>query len=203
VAISRRYNDLARARLQKWSPGRVVNRPSVKDAMNTLRSSFVGTVLLILPADAQEHRFEADPNVIVRENFVACDVLSQLQRVMDNPRSLLAGECEPLRAGDRIRVYVRRGPYVCIYPHDRISPCTGFVCSPGRAGLLLPRALITLPGPRNGEGSRRCGEIIPCSDLPQTSNNIIQKGLAFVREQSGTVTVPGTTRASGSLPRRL
>jgi hypothetical protein len=24
--------------------------------------------------------------------------------------------------------------------------------------------------------------IIPCSDLPQTSNNIIQKGLAFVRE---------------------
>jgi hypothetical protein len=94
-----------------------------EDAMNTLRSSFVGTVLLILPADAQEHRFEADPNVIVRENFVACDVLSQLRRVMDNPRSLLAGECEPLRAGDRIRVYVRRGPYVCIYPHDRISPC--------------------------------------------------------------------------------
>jgi hypothetical protein len=96
---------------------------SPEDAMNTLRSSFVGTVLLILPADAQEHRFEADPNVIVRENFVACDVLSQLQRVMDDPRSLLAGECEPLRAGDRLRVYARRGPYVCIYPHDRISPC--------------------------------------------------------------------------------
>jgi hypothetical protein len=29
----------------------------------------------------------------VRENFVACDVLSQLQRVMDNPRFLLTGEC--------------------------------------------------------------------------------------------------------------
>ena len=42
--------------------------------------------------------------------------------------------------------------------------------------------------------------IIPCSDLPQTSNNIIQKGLAFVREQSGSVTVPGTRRASGSCP---
>src|SRR5215510_1609920 len=27
--------------------------------------------------------------------------------------------------------------------------------------------------------------IIPCSRLPQTSNNIIQKGLAFVRERSG------------------
>src|SRR6266852_6286226 len=42
--------------------------------------------------------------------------------------------------------------------------------------------------------------IIPCSDLPQTSNNIIQKGLAFAREQSGSVTVPGTRRASGSCP---
>ena len=35
---------------------------------------------------------------------------------------------------------------------------------------------------------------------PETSNNIIQKGLAFVREQSGSVTVPGTRRASGSCP---
>ena len=30
--------------------------------------------------------------------------------------------------------------------------------------------------------------VIPCSNLLQTSNNIIQKGLAFVREQSGNVT---------------
>src|SRR5262249_45977917 len=41
----------------------------------------------------------------------------------------------------------------------------------------------------------RCGagcqtRIIPLSSLLQTSNNIIQKGLAFGREQSGTVTVP-------------
>jgi hypothetical protein len=56
-------------------------------------------------------------------NFVACEVLSQLQRVMENPRFLLAGECDPLRAGQRVRVYARRGPYVCIYPHDMISPC--------------------------------------------------------------------------------
>jgi hypothetical protein len=40
-------------------------------------------------------------------------------------------------------------------------------------------------------------------NFPQTSNNIIQKGLAFVRERSGTVTVPGTARVSGILPRRL
>ena len=64
-----------------------------------------------------------DPVVMVRENFVACDVLSQLQRVMDNPRFLLSGECDPVRAGDRVRVYARRGPYVCIYPHDTVSPC--------------------------------------------------------------------------------
>src|SRR6266480_961121 len=73
--------------------------------------------------EAQEHRFEADPVVTARENFVACDVLSQLQRVMDNPRFLLTGECEPLSAGRRVRIYASRGPYVCIYPQDTITPC--------------------------------------------------------------------------------
>ena len=91
--------------------------------MNTFRLIFVGAVFVILPAEAQEHRFEDDPIMTVRENFVACDVLSQLQRVMADPRFLLAGECEPLRAGDGVRVYVRRGTYACIYPHERISPC--------------------------------------------------------------------------------
>ena len=62
-----------------------------------LRSIFIGPLLLTCHAGAQEHRFEDDPIVAVRENFVACDVLSQLQRVMGNPRFLLAGECEPLR----------------------------------------------------------------------------------------------------------
>ena len=57
--------------------------------------------LFALRAEAQDHRFEDDPVVMVRENFVACDVLSQLQRVMDNPRFLLSGECDPVRAGDR------------------------------------------------------------------------------------------------------
>jgi len=66
---------------------------------------------------------ETDPVVTVRENFVACDVLSQLQRVMDNPRFLLTGECEPLSAGRRVRIYATRGPYVCIYPQDTITPC--------------------------------------------------------------------------------
>jgi hypothetical protein len=42
--------------------------------------------------------------------------------------------------------------------------------------------------------------IIPCSDLPQTSNKIIQKGLAFACGQSGSVTVPGASSTSGSCP---
>jgi hypothetical protein len=42
---------------------------------------------------------------------------------MDDPRFLLAGECEPLSAGRRVRIYARRGPYVCIYPEDTITPC--------------------------------------------------------------------------------
>jgi hypothetical protein len=45
--------------------------------------------------------------------------------------------------------------------------------------------------------------IIPLSSLLQTSNNIIQKGLAFGRKQSGSVTVPCARRALGIPPRRL
>jgi hypothetical protein len=85
--------------------------------MNAFRSMVAGTALLTLPAAAQDHRFETDPVVTVRENFVGCDVLSQLQRVMDNPRFLLTGECEPLSAGRRVRIYAS------IYPEDTITPC--------------------------------------------------------------------------------
>jgi hypothetical protein len=89
-----------------------------------LRSSVAVTAMLAAhPIAAQDHRFEIDPVVTVRENFVACDVLSQLQRVMDNPRFLLIDECEPLSAGRRVRIYASRGPYVCIYPEDTITPC--------------------------------------------------------------------------------
>jgi hypothetical protein len=56
-------------------------------------------VLLGLPAEAQEHRFEDHPVVMVRENFIACDVLLQLQRVMDNPRFLLAGDASRCAQG--------------------------------------------------------------------------------------------------------
>jgi uncharacterized protein DUF3489 len=45
--------------------------------------------------------------------------------------------------------------------------------------------------------------IIPLSSRPETSNNIIQKGLAFVRGQSGSVTVSGRQTRLGILPRRL
>ena len=75
----------------------------------TFRSTIAGAAMLVAhPTTAQDHRFEADPVASVRENFVACDVLSQLQRVMEDPRFLLGGECIPLRP-DRETVLARRG----------------------------------------------------------------------------------------------
>src|SRR6266545_2144499 len=45
----------------------------------TFRSTIAGAAMLAAhQTAAQEHRFEADPVASVRENFVACDVLSQL-----------------------------------------------------------------------------------------------------------------------------
>jgi hypothetical protein len=52
--------------------------------------------------------------------------LGQQFIVEDQPgagRFLLTGECEPLTAGRRVRIYASRGPYVCIYPEDTITPC--------------------------------------------------------------------------------
>jgi len=42
--------------------------------------------------------------------------------------------------------------------------------------------------------------IISRSVQPETSHKIIQKGLAFGRDRSGTVTVPGAISSSGSRP---
>ena len=46
-------------------------------------------------------------------------------------------------------------------------------------------------------------QIIYCSSLPQTSNKIIQKRLAFPGDQSGTVVGSVRFKRSGILPRRL
>jgi hypothetical protein len=45
------------------------------------------------PAAAKDYRFEADPVASMRENFVACEVLSQLQRSWKIPAS-----CSPANA---------------------------------------------------------------------------------------------------------
>jgi hypothetical protein len=87
--------------------------------MNLRSSIAVAAAMLVAhPTAAQDHRFEADPVVTVRENFVACDVLSQLQRVIDNPRFLLAGECEPLSEGRRIP-HLRKPRAICLYLSGR------------------------------------------------------------------------------------
>src|ERR1700758_3103390 len=64
--------------------------------MNTLRSIVAGAALLTLPAEAQDHRFETDPVVTVRENFVACErcriwyTISIPIRVLWTPRNISA-----------------------------------------------------------------------------------------------------------------
>jgi hypothetical protein len=45
--------------------------------------------------------------------------------------------------------------------------------------------------------------IIGCSDKIETSNNIIKKGLAFLRKQSGTVASSGHECVPGSCPAGL
>src|SRR5262249_12633954 len=82
-------------------------------------------------------------------------------------------------------------------------------CSP--ATLYAASSASTAATNRASCSSRQCSGcgavsvwhfVIPLSSLLQTSNNIIQKGLAFVGEQSGSVTVSGRD-ALGILPRRL
>ena len=65
-----------------------------------LRPSIAVTAAMLVahPTAAQDHRFEADPVASVRENFVAREVLSQLQRVMDDPRFLLTASTRPARS---------------------------------------------------------------------------------------------------------
>src|SRR5262249_4478688 len=102
--------------------GRSLFRSVHDAAMNPLRSIVIGAALLMLPAEAQDRRFETDPIVTVRENFVALAVLPQLARVRDAPRFLLTGKSEPLSPGRRVPIYQSRGPYMCIYPQDTTTP---------------------------------------------------------------------------------
>jgi hypothetical protein len=92
----------------------------------------------------------------------------------------------------------------CVSPTASGAPSRRALCASTAARRTGgPSVNVTAyPGrpPFEGERGRLPSGIIPLSSLPQTSNNIIQKGLAFVCEQSGSVTVPGTGRASGSCP---
>ena len=67
------------------------------------------------------------------------------------------------------------------------------------AGLAITSAAAVAPEATFTLGLTRIG---PLSVRPETSNKMIQKELAFQRERSGTVTVPGANSPSGILPRR-
>jgi hypothetical protein len=49
----------------------------------------------------------------------------------------------------------------------------------------------------------RARSIIPRSSAPELSNNIVQKGLAFIGDWSGTVAKSGRHKRPGILPHRL
>jgi len=129
-----------------------------ENTMNFRSIIAAAAVLTTHPAVAEDDRFEADPVASVRENFVACEVPSQLQRVMENPRFLLASECVPLRAGERVRVYASRRPYACIYPHGHVAPCKWT-----HQNVLSKRARRTTKRRARAGGSKmKLGKIARC-----------------------------------------
>jgi hypothetical protein len=69
-----------------------------------------------------------------------------------------------------------------------------------------PRACVMMARRRVSRGVLACRVHVPImlrSYVPKLSNNIIQKGLAFGRDWSGTVGNPGRPGCSEILPRRL
>ena len=95
------------------------------------------------------------------------------------------------------------------------SKCSAGLYSHGRDTSETPRIDHGLPPvparwkPAQPDSICRCARspttsVSPQQGLPETSNNIIiQKGLAFGRDWSGTVVNPERMRASEILPRRL
>jgi len=115
-----------------------------------LRSSIAVTAAMLVahPTAAQDHRLEADPVGSVRENFVACDVRSQLQRVMDDPRFLLTGECEPLSAGRRVRTTQGVGHMSVSIRKTRSRRANGHTrkCCPNNSSSNAPTVISTKLG---------------------------------------------------------
>jgi hypothetical protein len=104
----------------------------------------------------------------------------------NNEFFVFAVEKGPPRKCSRFSGADRFGP--CRLRADIYEPTVNYL---GIAGGIVNRGSTSKPATAG---------IIPCSGLAQTSNNIIQKALAFGRERSGSVTVPGARRASGSCP---
>jgi hypothetical protein len=74
-----------------------------KENTMTFRSTLAAaTMLAVHPAVAQEHRFEADPVVSVRENFVACDVLSHVLGPRNDIGAEFAGKKAFRASRDRV-----------------------------------------------------------------------------------------------------
>jgi hypothetical protein len=68
---------------------------------------------------------------------------------------------------------------------------------------LVGNAATTRSRKSSEYGFHPTSSIIPRSSAPELSNNIIQKGLAFIGDWSGTVVKSGRHERPGILPRRL
>src|SRR5262249_59047194 len=97
---------------------------------------------------------------------------------MDDPRFLLSGECDPLSAGRRVRIYATRGPYVRIYPQDTITRANGHTrkCCPNNLSIRRrSRARRT----RIGE---MAGDRLPNSSWLNLAHSILWSSVLAGRE---------------------
>jgi hypothetical protein len=91
-----------------------------------------------------------------------------------------------------------RGVRSAVEPHPLLSSLLGLV-----RDWLLPRPSVRRLLQQNLPEADTARSIILRASAPELSNNIIQKGLAFIDHWSGTVVRYGPHECPGILPRRL
>jgi hypothetical protein len=78
-----------------------------------------------------------------------------------------------------------------------------FLLQSSSASRLTPRVRGNMSVIQSRISKLAARSILLCPSAPELSNNIIQKGLAFIGDWSGTVVKSGPHERPGILPRRL
>ena len=156
------------------------HRPSARD-----RGLPPGSLCVPIRSDKMRHAVRVRPSLMVFSTINGGSTISASRR-------------SPTDTSTRTRVVVRRPswrPRSSTAVRARLSLAPFSFSATSKAARCAQRRTYQVH-PLFGCRTR----IIPLSSLPRTSNNIIQKGLAFARERSGSVTIPGARCASGSCP---